>query len=182
MGTALSRGWACFFPPIGVCASETNHMFRKRSRLLGHASPPQARESRRTRETGKRPWMRHPIDLPEVGTTMGPHTLMKAQFASPSDKLRICSHLDKRGLQPLPDESDSPGVRLCASYLTGVLNAISTGDSSSLNACRTHSVDQDKRESDVNWYPPDEGTTPSPGASISNGRSSMCGVFFTVFR
>jgi hypothetical protein len=76
--------------------------------------------------------MRHPIDLPEVGTTMGPHTLMKAQSASLSDKKRICSHQNKRGLRPLPDESDSPGVRLCASYLTLALNAISTGDGSVL--------------------------------------------------
>jgi hypothetical protein len=59
---------------------------------------------------GRGPWMRHPIDLPEVGIAMGPHTLMKAQFASPSDAQRICSHKAKRGLRPLPDESDSSGA------------------------------------------------------------------------
>src|SRR5260370_22515296 len=103
---------------MDTCSSGTNHAVARPSRLLRPASLPQARKSRRTPETGKRPWMRYPIDLPEVGTTMGPHTLMKAQSASPSDKKRICSHQDKRGLRPLPDESDSPGVRLCVSYLT----------------------------------------------------------------
>lgn len=58
---------------------------------------------------------------------MGPHTLMKAQSTSPSDWIRICSHLPKRDLQPQPRESDSRGTcpQLC--YLNGRQDAISAG-------------------------------------------------------
>jgi hypothetical protein len=70
--------------------------------------------------------MRHPIDLPEVGTPMGPHTLMKAQFASPSDTVRICSHKAAKGLRPLPCESDPQGAHQSPSYITNVRYAIST--------------------------------------------------------
>jgi hypothetical protein len=63
---------------------------------------------------GKGPWMRHPIDLPEVGIAMGPHTLMKAQFASPSDRSRICSHKAKRGLAFGPF---APVIVQCPAFL-----------------------------------------------------------------
>ncbi len=57
-----------------------------------------------------------PTDIPEVGTVMGPHILMRGLPTSPNEPAGICSHGKGRGLRPLPEESDSSSASPSSYY------------------------------------------------------------------
>jgi hypothetical protein len=66
-----------------------------------------------------------PTDIPEVGTAMGPHILMRGLPTSPNEPSGICSHGKGRGLRPLSEESDSSSASPVSTIASSAKRSVS---------------------------------------------------------